>query len=203
VEPVLRKMVKELEKHPKDFNIGHILLTMFYAEEGLSRARLQELLGLGGGSVKSIIKYMKKHKLVSTSRAGSSLTRKGMNIIRKMRVLVPKMCRINLEYLSVGKVNYAALLRGVKISISEILKMRDMVVRLGGTGVVFLFYKEGRVEIPYVVEDLKSVSNSDYVKICEIDPQEGDSIIIVGGEDKSSALKALGSLLLELLTHQA
>jgi predicted transcriptional regulator len=201
VEPVLRRMVKEFEKHPKDFNIGHILLTLFYAEEGLSRARLQELLGLGEGSVRSIIRYMKKHELVSTSKAGSILTRKGMNIIRKIRVLVPKICRISLEYLSVGKVNYAALLRGVKIS--EILKVRDMVVRFGGTGAVFLFYKEGRVEIPYVVEDLKSVSNRDYAKICEIDPQEGDSIIIVGGEDKSSALKALSSVLLELLTHQA
>jgi len=200
VEPVLRKMAKEFEKHPKDFNIGHILLTMFYAEEGLSRARLQEILGLGEGSVRSIIKYMKKHELVSTSRAGSSLTRKGMNIIRKIRVLVPKICRISPEYLSVGKVNYVALLRGVKIS--EILKMRDRVVRFGGTGAVLLFYKEGRVEIPYVAEDLKSVSNSDYAKICEINPQEGDSIIIVGGDSKSSALKALGSLLLELLTHQ-
>ncbi len=200
MEPVLRKMAKEFEKHPKDFNIGHILLTMFYAEEGLSRARLQEILGLGEGSVRSIIKYMKKHELVSTSRAGSSLTRKGMNIIRKIRVLVPKICRISPEYLSVGKVNYVALLRGVKIS--EILKMRDRVVRFGGTGAVLLFYKEGRVEIPYVAEDLKSVSNSDYAKICEINPQEGDSIIIVGGDSKSSALKALGSLLLELLTHQ-
>lgn len=194
-------MVKEFEKHPKDFNIGHVLLAMFYAEDGLSRARLQELLGLGEGSVKSMVKYMKKHGLISTSKAGSKLTGKGAGILSKVRVFVPKICRIGLEYLSVGKINYAALLRGIKIS--GILGLRDRVVRLGGTGAVLLFYTKGRVEVPYVAEDLKSISSSDYAKICEMNPQEGDSIIIVGGEDKSSALKALGSVLSELLTHQA
>lgn len=201
METILKKMVKGFEKHPKDFNIGHVLLAMFYAEDGLSRARLQELLGLGEGSVKSMVKYMKKHGLVSTSKAGSKLTRKGSSILRKIRLFVPKICGISLEYLSVGKINYAAILRGMKIS--EILRIRDMVIRLGGTGAVLLFYKEGRVEIPYVAEDLKSVSNSDYGNICGMGPQDGDSIIIVGGEDRGSALKALGSVLLELLVHQA
>ncbi|MEM1557021.1 MAG: DUF4443 domain-containing protein [Thermoproteota archaeon] len=201
MELVLRKMEKEFEKHPKDFNIGHILLILFYAEEGLSRSKLKELLGLGEGSVKSIVKYMKKHGLVSTSRAGSKLTKKGLSMLRKIMVFVPRICRISLEYLSVGKINYAAILRGMKIS--EILRIRDMVIRLGGTGAVLLSYKEGRVEIPYVVEDLKSVSSSDYGKICEMSPQDGDSIIIVGGESKGSALRALGSVLLELLIHQA
>ncbi|MCS7138773.1 MAG: hypothetical protein NZ873_01795, partial [Crenarchaeota archaeon] len=102
---------------------------------------------------------------------------------------------------SVGKINYAALLRGIRIS--EILKIRDMVIRLGGTGAVLLFYKEGYVEVPYVTNDLKSISDTDYSKICEISPHEGDSIIIVGGDDKNSALKALGYVLLELLIRQA
>ncbi|MBO3769978.1 MAG: DUF4443 domain-containing protein [Thermoproteota archaeon] len=201
MEQVLKKMVKELEKHPKDFNIGHVILAMFYAEGGLSRARLQELLGLGEGSVKSMIKYMKKHRLISTSRAGSKLTEKGVSMLSKIRVFVPKICRISLEYLSVGKINYAAVLRGIKIS--EILRIRDMVVRFGGTGAVLLFYKDGSVEVPYVTNDLKSISDRDHIKICEIGPKEGDSIIIVGGEDKASTLKALGSVLLELLAHQA
>ncbi|MBO3799790.1 MAG: hypothetical protein FGF52_01875 [Candidatus Brockarchaeota archaeon] len=201
MELVLRRMAREFEKHPKDFNIGHILLILFYAEEGLSRSRLKELLGLGEGSVKSIVKYMKKHGLLSTSKAGSRLTKKGSSILRKIMVFVPRICKVSLEYLSVGKINYAAILRGVKIS--EILRIRDMVIRLGGTGAILLFYKRGRVEIPYVTEDLKSVSSSDYSKICELNPQEEDSIIIVGGEDKSSALKALGSVLLGLLMQQA
>lgn len=194
-------MVKEFEKHPKDFNIGHVILAMFYAENGLSRARLQELLDIGEGSVKSMIKYMKKHGLISTSKAGSKLTEKGVSMLSKIKVFVPKICKISLEYLSVGKINYAAILRGVKIS--EILRIRDMVVRFGGSGAVLLFYKNGYVEVPYVAKDLKSISDKDYDKVCEIGPREGDSIIIVGGEDKSSALKALGSVLLELLTHQA
>jgi len=83
------------------------------------------------------------------------------------------------------------------------LKVRDNVVRLGGTGAVLLSYREGRVEIPYVAEDLKSVSSSDYGEICKISPREGDSIIIVGGENRGLALRALGSVLLELLAHQA
>lgn len=189
-------------KHPKDYTPGHVLLTILHMGEGsVSRARLQKLLGLGEGSVKSMVKCMKKHGLISTSASGSRLTSRGIWVFKRVRLQVPELRKTFLDYLSVGMVNYTAVLRNMEPL--DALKVRDMAVRLGGSGAVLLSLKEGGLKIPYVAEDLRSVSAKDYEELSKMSFKEKDSILIVGGDDDRSALGAMGSIILELLTRQA
>lgn len=189
-------------KHPKDYTPGHVLLTILHIGEGsVSRAKLQKLLGLGEGSVKSMVKCMKKHGLISTSASGSRLTSRGIGVFKRVRLHVPELRKTVLDYLSVGRVNYTAVLRNMEPL--DALKIRDMAVRLGGSGAVLLSLKEGCLKIPYVAEDLRSVSAKDYEELSKMSLKEKDSILIVGGDDDCSALGAMGSIILELLTRQA
>jgi DNA-binding MarR family transcriptional regulator len=189
-------------KHPKDYTPGHILVTILHAGDGsVSRAKLQKLLGLGEGSVKSMVKCMKKHGLISTSASGSRLTGRGIGVFKRVRLHVPELRKTVLDYLSVGRVNYTAVLRNMEPL--DALKIRDMAVRLGGSGAVLLSLKEGCLKIPYVAEDLRSVSAKDYEELSKMSLKEKDSILIVGGDDDCSALGAMGSIILELLTRQA
>jgi predicted transcriptional regulator len=198
----LRKLIEEWKKHPKDYTLGHILLTMLYMEESsVSRAKLQKLLGLGEGSVKSMIKCMKKHGLLSTSASGSKLTDRGIGFLKRVKLHVPELRKTCLEYLSVGRVNYMAVLRGVDAP--DALKIRDMAVKFGGTGAVLLSIKEGSFKIPYVADDLKNVSMRDYKELSKTNPQDNDNILVVGGENNGSALSAIGSILFDLLYRQA
>jgi len=200
----LRKLVRERTrtKHPKDYTPGHILLTILHIGEGsVSRAKLQRLLGLGDGSVRSMVNYMKEHGLISTSKAGSRLTPRGMGLLKRLRLHVPDLRKTSLDYLSVGRVNYAAVLRNVEPP--GALKIRDMAVRLGGTGAVLLSWMEGSLRIPHVADDLRSVSVKDYEELSKIILKDGDFILVVGGDDENSALGALGSILLEILVRQA
>lgn len=198
----LKKLSRELIKHPKDYTPGHILLTILNVGEGsISRTGLQKMFGLGEGSVKSMIKCMKKYGLIKTSATGSRLTRKGIKLLKLLRYHAPRLRKVGLDKLSVGKVNYAVVLR--KKRTFDALKIRDMVVRLGGTGAVLLSIKHGVFKIPYVAEDLKSISTKDYEKLSEMNPKDDDFILIVGGDDDRLALSALGSILFELLIRQA
>ncbi|MGQ9690205.1 MAG: DUF4443 domain-containing protein [Thermoproteota archaeon] len=198
----LKRLVKECEKHPKDYTPGHILLKVLYASEGsISRTKLKRLLRLGEGSVKSLMKCMWKYGLLSFSPSGSRLTKKGMGVLNRVRLHVKDLRKIDLEYLSVGRVSYVAILRRVKMP--DALKLRDRVVRLGGVGAVILFVKEGAIKVPYVIDDLKTVSEDDYERLSKIDLEEDDLILIVGGENDGSTLSAIGSILFELLLHQA
>ncbi|MEM2929673.1 MAG: DUF4443 domain-containing protein [Thermoproteota archaeon] len=198
----LRKLLQECVKHPKDYTPGHILLTILHIGEGsVSRVKLQRLLGLGEGSVKSMVKCMKKYGLISTSASGSRLTGRGMGILNHARLHVPELRKTSLDYLSVGKANYTAVLRGVEPL--DALKIRDMAVRLGGSGAVLLSLSEGSLRIPYVAEDLRSVSVKDHEELSKMSLKNKDFILIVGGDDDRSALGALGSILLELLMRQA
>ncbi|NHV99913.1 MAG: hypothetical protein HA496_09805 [Thaumarchaeota archaeon] len=198
----LKKLVQECMEHPKDYTPGHVLLTIIQTGEGsVSRAKLQKLLGLGDGSVRSMVKCMKKHGLIHTSASGSRLTGRGMRILRQVRLHVPDLRKTGLDYLSVGRVNYAAVLRGIEPP--DVLKTRDMAVRLGGSGAVLLTVREKSLEIPCVAEDLRSVSVKDHEELSKMSLKEKDFILIVGGDDDCSALRALGSILLELLVRQA
>lgn len=189
-------------KHPKDYTPGHVLLTILHIGEGtVSRAKLQRLLGLGEGSVKSMVKCMKKYGLISTSASGSRLTGRGIGVFKRVRLHVPELRKTGLDYLSVGRVNYTAVLRGIEPL--DALKTRDMAVRLGGSGAVLLTQKEGGFRIPYVAEDLRSISLKDYEELSKMSIKDNDLILIVGGDDDCSALGALGSIILELLMRQA
>ncbi|MGC8831414.1 MAG: DUF4443 domain-containing protein [Thermoproteota archaeon] len=194
----LRKLAEEWEKHPKDYTLGHILLTMFYTgENSVSRAKLQRLLGLGEGSVKSMVKCMRKHGLLSTSASGSRLTSRGIGLLKRLRFHVPELRKAYLEYLSVGRVNYMAVLR--RLNTLDALKIRDMAVRFGGTGAVLLSINGGRFRIPYVADDLRNVSFRDHEELSKTSLRDEDYILVVGSEDNSSALSAIGSILFDLL----
>ncbi|MEM2088944.1 MAG: DUF4443 domain-containing protein [Thermoproteota archaeon] len=194
----LRKLAEEWEKHPKEYTLGHILLTMFYTgESSVSRAKLQKLLGLGEGSVKSMVKCMKKHGLLSTSASGSRLTNRGIGLLKRLKLRVPGLRKACLEYLSVGRVNYMAVLRG--LDTLDALKIRDMAVRFGGTGAVLLSIREGRFNVPYVADDLRNMSMRDQEELSKTSPREDDYILVVGGENNSSALSAMGTILFNLL----
>ncbi|MEM2940463.1 MAG: DUF4443 domain-containing protein [Thermoproteota archaeon] len=194
----LRKLAAEWEKHPKDYTLGHILLTIFYTgENSVSRAKLQRLLGLGEGSVKSMVKCMRKHGLLSTSAGGSRLTNRGIGLLKRVKLHVPELRKACLEYLSVGNINYMAVLRG--LDALDALKIRDMAVRFGGTGAVLISIREGRLRIPYVNDDLRNVSLRDYEELSKTSFRDDDYILVVGSENNSSALSAIGSMLFYLL----
>jgi hypothetical protein len=148
-----------------------------------------------------MVNYMKEHGLISTSKAGSRLTPRGIGLLKRLRLHVPELRKAGLDYLSVGRVNYVAVLRNVEPP--SALKIRDMAVRLGGTGTVLLSFKEGSFRIPCVADDLRSVSVKDYEELSKMILKNDDFILVVGGDDENSALRALGSILLEILVRQA
>ncbi|MGQ9690613.1 MAG: DUF4443 domain-containing protein [Thermoproteota archaeon] len=197
---IFKKIEKEFNKHPKDFSLGHVLLIIFYTGMGrISRSKVKGLLGLGEGSVKSLFKFMRSQGLLATSRGGSGLTPRGARLLDLLRKHIPDFRKADLGYLSVGKFNYAIVLR--RLNIPAVLKIRDEAVKLGGTGAVVMFFKEGVIKIPYGSDDLKTLSPEDYRELSQMSLVDNDCILVVGGETEAYAISALGSILFELISQ--
>ncbi|HJT10637.1 MAG TPA: winged helix-turn-helix domain-containing protein, partial [Candidatus Nitrosotalea sp.] len=61
------------------FESAHVfkVLQIIHVNAKASRSLLSEEIGLGEGSIKTIVKHMKMSGLISTSKAGITLTSKG------------------------------------------------------------------------------------------------------------------------------
>lgn len=73
------------------FGIVHIFKTLqlanFYGH--ISRSLLCKELGLGEGSIKTLIKHLKMSDMILTNNSGTILTKKGENILSELVLLIP------------------------------------------------------------------------------------------------------------------
>lgn len=92
--PVLDTLCEALEKvrataqapQPPAFTLGHVILSLKYLDQAPhSRELLRERLGLGEGSVKTLIKHLKNEGLVNVSKSyGTIITPQGKEILQKI-----------------------------------------------------------------------------------------------------------------------
>lgn len=73
---------------PRRFGDGHMVMAVLemQGKDRTSRKALSESLGVGEGSVKTIVSYLKKWGFVVTSQSGVSLTDDGREFARQMSV---------------------------------------------------------------------------------------------------------------------
>jgi len=60
-------------------------------------------------------------------------------------------------------------------------------VKFGGTGATLCTYREDKIEVPFVIDDLAKQSPHDYYTIKKLGLNEGDLILIVSAPSLVSA----------------
>lgn len=167
----------------------------------LGRYQISKMLRLGEGVVRRILKELKETGFVTSLRGGSSLTLKGKKLLRGLleTFKVKKIVKVNVAdvvgpgYLGVGVC--------CRTSCSDVLKIRDEVVRGGAEGALVLKFEGGELKMPYIngkelleiSKFMRSVSN--LFKL-----SEGDIIII--GFDKEFGRALIGVIKAVLLFHE-
>lgn len=206
---VLTKVVEEDETHPKSFHIGHVVLAMFELdrEKPISREKLSSLLGLGGGAIRSLLTRLSLNHLISITYRGIRLRGIGIEVSKKLRETINGPFEVELEYLSVDTYNVAFIIKSVDKEKFKPLEVRDLVVRFGGTGATLCIYKEDKIEVPFVIDNLARQSLHDYYRIKKLGPNEGDLILIVSAPSLTSAkvsgAAAIATTLQEMLDKKA
>ena len=154
----------------------------------ISRTLMMYELGLGEGSVKTLVKHLKMQGLIENSNAGMWLTNKGKTIYAKLQTSMPKEIDISKCSIALGKFNHVILLKNMSYSIRSGIEQRDAAIKAGAIGATTLIFKHKKLEIPGTGEDfMKNDPKTHSLIIEKLAPEENDVIIIGSSQNKKIA----------------
>jgi len=170
----------------------------------ISRSLLMHELGLGEGSVKTLVKHMKMSGLVENSNAGMWSTNKGKAVYAKLHGAIPNEMNIFKCSIALGKFNYAVLVKDIAYNIRSGIEQRDAAIKLGAVGATTLIFKNGRLLMPDTREDLlRNNPKIHSLIIKKLEPKDNDVIIIGSSENKRTAeLAAKSAALYTIANHE-
>ena len=205
---VLRLLSKVAERYAPSrllsFDSVHVLKTMQLMEnkKRISRSLLIRELGLGEGSVKTLVKHMKMSGLVENSNAGMWSTNKGKAVYAKLHGAIPNEMDIFKCSIALGKFNYAVLVKDIAYNIRSGIEQRDAAIKLGAVGATTLIFKNGRLLMPNTREDLlRNNPKIHSLIIKKLEPKDNDVIIIGSSENKRTAELAAKSAALHTIAN--
>jgi hypothetical protein len=178
------------------FDLVHVFKTMQMMADNkkISRSLMMQELGLGEGSIKTLVKHLKMYNLVENSNAGMWLTSKGETLYAKLRLLIPRETDISKCSVALGKFNHAVLLKEMAYNIKSGIEQRDAAIKAGAVGATTLICKNERLVLPGTGEDLMRNDQKIHLLIMKkLEPEQNDVIIIGSSQNKKIAEMAAKS----------
>lgn len=187
----MKLLLKVISRYAPSRTLSFDLVHVFKALQLMinnyaSRALLVKELGLGEGSVRTLIKHMKMYGLVETSKKGTKLTETGRSIYQEISSIIINECELPSSSVTVGRFNYAILLKCFSKAIRFGVEQRDAAIKIGALGATTLIYKNKKFVMPTQTQDS---SPDDPIRslLMNLKPNDGDVIIIGSANDKLSA----------------
>jgi hypothetical protein len=188
------------------FGIGHIFKALQLAKLNghISRDSLEKELSLGGGSIKTLVKHLKTTDMIKTSNAGTILTEKGERIISQILLHIPKETVIPQSSITVGKFNYAVLVKNIANSIHSGIEQRDIAIKSGATGATTLLFNDDKFLVPKTnYNALAEESKIQKVLVKNLGPNDND-VVIIGSDNtnkQNAEIAAKNAALFTIMNH--
>ena len=190
VKELLNSLVKEKAPGPAlTFTSLHLIKVLELIAEGpIGRGKLAKKLGIGEGTIRTIIKRLKDSNLIEISKNGCHLTNFGKNFWKKFKEKIPKKVFLEKNEFSLAEYTVAVLIKkcGDKVRIG--MQQRDAAIMAGAEGATTLVVKDGKIILPGVSDDVAKDYPVAYRQIVKLLRPEHDDVVIVGtGETKEKA----------------
>jgi Mn-dependent DtxR family transcriptional regulator len=189
------------------FDMVHVFKTLQLIQENghVSREKLCEDLGLGEGTIKTLVRHLKMQNLIKSTNAGTTMTKKGNSFFSELLSSIPSEISLSKCAITLGKFNYAVLVKQMSSIIKDGIAQRDAAIRMGASGATTLLFKDNKFLIPQTKFDsLKDEHQLSEQMIKNLHPQDGDVIII--GSDNYSRMKAefaaKSAALITIMNHE-
>lgn len=156
-------------------------LELIAERKRLGRKQLARELGVGEGSVRTILDRLKKQGLITSSRGGHSITEKGRRELGKAF----KCAQIDAGDLTVGEVDVATIVRNAAAKLKRGIEQRDEAIKAGADGATVLVFRAGKLQFPDGFLEVNKEISTELKKIFK--PREGDVIIIGTAGDAAKA----------------
>jgi len=186
----LKKLLENLleEKAPGpylSFSIFHLIKALeLIAKEGpIGRGKLSQELKTGKGATRTLIERLKNAGLTTVSMRGCSLTDEGENVWSKMQLLFPQKVKLKPNKLALATCNVAIRVRGCGGKVRSGLEQRDAALLAGAKGAITLLYKEEKLVLPAISEDVAKDFPDAFSEITKHLLLEENDVIVVGSAD--------------------
>ncbi|MBT0160522.1 hypothetical protein G4O51_11130 [Candidatus Bathyarchaeota archaeon A05DMB-2] len=173
------------------------------AKGGVGRTKLSELLGLGVGATRTLVKHLRNEGLIEVSRSGIVLSKFGEKVFSDLRYRISKEIEIPKSPLTVGSFNVAVLIRNAAGSVKYGVEQRDAAIKAGAFGATTLVLSRNKLTMPGVSKDIfQKIQPIHDTLISKLKPTENDVIIIGSANEKRAAEFGAKTAALELLTSE-
>ena len=168
-----------------------------------SRATFCNELHLGGGAIRTLISHMKEAGLADSVRAGTFLTKKGIQFVKKIFDVIPYDCTVKKCEIAQGKYNHAIIVKDFSTLIGNGMQQRDYAILYGARGATTLVYRNGQFVFPRGKSDMlfDDLETMNYL-VKKLNPSNGDVVIIASANEPFIAkISAVNSVLWTLATN--
>jgi hypothetical protein len=172
------------------FNEGHVVKSLeiiaYYGNVG--RVSLSKELELGIGTTRTIIKHLKKERLIESSKYGFVLSEQGRSLLSGLRARMGKGVEVPNSPLTVGPTVVAVLVKDAAHKVGEGAEQRNTAIRAGAKGATTLVFVGKRlIMLSKKDHSLKGLSTLLDLLISELNPEDNDVIIVGSGQNKINA----------------
>jgi hypothetical protein len=180
---------------PTQFHSWHLLaafLSFCQTFRPIGRYKLSEELGLGGGSIRSLIIFLRRRNLIEpVARQGHQLSKKGKKHCIELHQVLVKLEQVPATSYSIDIKNYGCHLRHCAQKVTDGLAQRDAALKAGATGATTFI--QGPDPNTLTMPKAREIPQNEVdVLIKPFDLQKGDVLII--GSGPIEILARLGTL---------
>lgn len=185
------------------FSEIHVVRTLLIlGNKKAGRKALVQELGLGEGSVRTILKKLKREGFIVSDRLGHKLTEKGGNNVRRylQRFSHPLQFKLKgIESLTGEGMHHCLIVvYNVAHTIRSGMEQRDTAFSAGASGALALVYSENRLRLPMQDVDLFDFSQV-AEKLKDLTLKEGDVVVVSFGESYALAENGAVAIALDLI----
>lgn len=159
------------------FSDFHVYKALAVLSDGRRKGRkhLADMIGVGEGSMRTIIAYMKDHDLIDIKQTGVSITKKGAEFFRGFPLQIGMLSKTDA---TIGQETVAVLVRSRSQKIKIGVEQRDAAVKAGAEGATTAVMRKGELWIlpDFNLDKERTLFSSELRSIFDI--HEGDVIII-------------------------
>ena len=190
------------------FNMVHVFkaLQLVKSRGHISRDLLSKELGLGEGSIRTLMRHLQMNNMIKATNAGTTMTQKGEALLLELLSSIPTEMNLTKCSIALGKFNYVVLLKQHSHAIKSGVEQRDAAIKIGAKGATTLLFKQNKFVMPSNTnyDSLQKEPKISKLLIRTLNPEEGDAIII-GSDDmheKRSEFAAKSAALLTIMNHE-
>jgi hypothetical protein len=177
------------------FSETHVVRTLFILDGGaVGRKRLVKLLGVGEGSVRTIIKRLAGEGLIESSMLGHFLTAKGKRRVASLRRKFSAPVSVQLDI--VDGVKSLVVVYGLADKLKSGVVERDIAVKSGAAGAMIMCYSDGRLVFPSAEEELSVFKGA--LDLSNLNLSEGDAVVVSFAGSYAKAEDGAVAIALEL-----